>query len=65
MTYIFTTPKQAFLEVLQVIFFFFFQVIDNPFYKNSPTLLFIHPKVSGFSWCFKDSNEVLPSFVLW
>lgn len=41
---------------------FFSHVIDNPFYKNSPALLFIDPKVSGFSWCFKDSNKVLPSF---
>lgn len=42
---------------------FFFQVFDNnPFSKNSLALLFTDPKVSGFSWCFKDSNEALPSF---
>lgn len=32
------------------------------FIKNSPVSLLTDPKVSVFSWCSEDSNEVLPSF---
>ena len=56
------TPIQAFLEVLKANFFFSKSLIIIWLIKNSPASLLTDPKVSVFSWCCEDSNEVLPSF---